>query len=155
MTRPARDAGGRVRVINEREAVVVRQIFDLYLAGHGVRGISKLLNEQHAPCPRPQQGRAAGWSPATVWAALKREDYHGQVVSNRTKKRNRWGQKRPTARPEGEWIRVTVPQLRIVEEELWLVVQTRREGGPAVLSLDNGRQAARATGRTRASPSTC
>ena len=61
-----RDTGGRVRLINEEEAAIVRQIFDLYLAGHGVRGIAKHLNQQAAPCPRaaPCSKRAPPSPPA-------------------------------------------------------------------------------------------
>ncbi len=124
-----RDTGGRVRIINEEETAIVRQIFDLYLAGHGVRGIAKHLNQQGAPCPRAQQGRASGWCGASVWALVRRPIYHGEIVWNQTKKRDRWGQKHQTARPESEWLRVSVPELRIVDEEVWQAVQARREAG--------------------------
>ena len=121
------DTGGRVRVINAEEAAIVRQMFDLYLAGHGVRGIAKHLNQLGAPCPRSQQGRASGWSGTSVWALLQRPIYHGEIIWNKTRKRDRWGQQHQTPRPEREWIRVPVPALRIVDEEIWSAVQARRE----------------------------
>ena len=38
---------------------------------------------------------------------------------NRTRKRNRWGQQNQTARPAEEWLRLDLPGLRIVSDELW------------------------------------
>ena len=114
------------RRINETEAAVVREIFDLYLAGHGVRSIAELLNQRRAPCPRAQQGRASGWSATSVSDLLKRAIYHGEIVWNQTKKRDAWGQKHQTARPESEWTRVPAPELRIVDEDVCLAVQARR-----------------------------
>ena len=62
------DAGPVVRSINLAEAEIIRRVFELYLAGLGVRGIAKALNQRGAPSPRAQRGRASGWSHATVWA---------------------------------------------------------------------------------------
>ena len=56
---------------------------------------------------------------------MRRPIYHGECVWNRTKKRDRWGQKRQTVRPEDEWIRIPAPELRIVDEEVWTAVQAR------------------------------
>ena len=120
------DGGPVVRIINETEATIVRQIFDLYLAGHGVRGIAKLLNQQGAPSPHAQRGRASGWSGATIWELLRRPAYNGEYIWNQTKKRDRWGQRHQTPRPEGEWVRLPVPELRIVDEDVWSAVQARR-----------------------------
>ena len=137
----SRDTGGRIRVINEMEASVVQQAFDLYLAGKGLRGIAKLLNEQGVPSPRAQQGRASGWSGGTVGALFKRSNYHGEIIWNRSKKRDLWGQKHQTARPESEWIRVSVPALRIVDEDVWTAVQVRREAaGKSYLSGTGGQR---------------
>ena len=46
---------------------------------------------------------------------------------NRTRKRDRWGQRRQQARPVGEWLEVEAPHLRVVSESLWRAVQARRE----------------------------
>ena len=119
------------------EAEIVQRIFDLYVAGRGVRGIAKLLNQQGAPSPRAQRGRASGWSGATVWALLRRSIYHGEVVWNQTKKRDRWGQKSQTARPERAWVRVPVPELRIVDEDVWSAAQARRAAAQRSYSRAN------------------
>lgn len=57
------DANGRPqrshveREIDESEAPTVRRIFDLCAAGHGMRAIAAMLNDEYAPSPRAQQGR--------------------------------------------------------------------------------------------------
>ena len=54
---------GVTRQVKAAEAAVVRDIYELYATGLGVRGIAKRLNARGVPCPRPQQGRPAGWAP--------------------------------------------------------------------------------------------
>ena len=41
------------------------------------------------------------------------------IVWNRTKKRDTWGQKRQTNRPESDWIRTPAEHLRVVSDTLW------------------------------------
>jgi site-specific DNA recombinase len=113
---------------NEAEAAVVRRIFELCAAGTGYTRIAKLLNAERAPAPRPQQGRPAGWAPTTVNEILHRSLYRGEVTWNRTRKRNRWGQHNQSARPAEEWLRLDVPGLRIVSDELWRAANGRLAG---------------------------
>lgn len=40
-------------------------------------------------------------------------------IWNRTTKRDKWGQKRPTDRPVSEWLRVDAEELWIVSDALW------------------------------------
>ena len=54
------------RRINEAEAAVVRRIFEMCAAGAGLTRITKTLNADGVPAPRPQQGRPRGWAPSTV-----------------------------------------------------------------------------------------
>ena len=68
------------RHINEVEAAIVRRIFELSAGGTGVSRIAKLLNAEHALCPRPVIGQPAGWSPSSVRAILRRPAYRGEVV---------------------------------------------------------------------------
>ncbi len=120
-----RDTGGVVRQINDEEAQVVRRIFTLSADGCGLKPIARQLNADGAACPRPQRGRPAWWAPSSVRAILHRPLYRGELVWNRTRKRNAWGQTQPQARPESEWCRQEVLDLRIVSEELWNAVQAR------------------------------
>ena len=113
------------RRLNEDEAAVVRRIFELAREGLGQKRIALRLNAEHALTPRAQQGRPSAWAPSSVHEVLFRELYRGEVVWNRTRKRNRWGEKRVADRPEGDWIRVAAPHLRIVPEELWQAAHAR------------------------------
>src|SRR6476620_11255052 len=45
------------RVSNPSEAPVVGRIFDLCGQGYGLVSITKTLNDEDAPSPRPQRGR--------------------------------------------------------------------------------------------------
>ena len=91
----------------------------------------------NAAAPSVQRGIAArlsalpaknrlhrAWSRYTVWEMLRNERYRGVLVWNRTKKvRNpETGRKISKSRPESERVRVEVPELRIVPEELWQAV---------------------------------
>jgi site-specific DNA recombinase len=129
---PVLDATGQRRHvdrhIHEREAAVVRRIFELCAAGHGVRSIAKQLNAVGEAAPRAQQGRPVAWSPSSVWEALRRPLYRGEVVWNQTRKRDTWGRKRPQAREASDWIRQDRPDLRIVSPELWRAAHARLDG---------------------------
>src|SRR5688572_9754300 len=56
----------RVRVPNEVEAAVVRDIYERFANGQGLRTIAGALNRAGAPKPRAQQKRKDGWSHSTV-----------------------------------------------------------------------------------------
>jgi site-specific DNA recombinase len=60
------------RRVNEAEAVVVRQIFELCAAGAGLTRITKLLNEEGVAAPRSQRGRPVAWANSTVRDVLLR-----------------------------------------------------------------------------------
>src|SRR5688572_16535850 len=107
------------RRINEKEAAIVRRIFEMSAAGNGYTRIAKTLNAEQAPSPRAQQLRPTGWAPTSVKEVLDRPLYRGEIVWNRTRKRDRWGQHRQSARPTGEWFKRTAPELRIISDDLW------------------------------------
>jgi site-specific DNA recombinase len=82
------------RRINPTEAAVVRRIFELAKAGHGLPRIAKALNDTRA-------ARPAGRLVSIVCArGLHRPLYRGEIIWNRSRKRDRWGVKNQTARPE-------------------------------------------------------
>ena len=114
-----------MRQINEGEAAVVRRIFTLCAEGAGLTRITKTLNEDGVPAPRPQQGRPAGWAGSSVREVLLRPLYRGEIVWNQTRKRDRWGLSRRAGRPTGDWLRVPAPELQIVSDELWGAAQAR------------------------------
>ena len=121
----AADTGGKVRVIREDEAAIVRVLFARCAKGEGLRTIAHALNDIQAPWPRAQQGRPSGWCPSSVREVLHRPLYRGQIVWNRTRKRNTWGQKQQHARPDADWLRIPAPALRIVSDEAWAAAHER------------------------------
>jgi site-specific DNA recombinase len=131
--------GQKIRVINEVEAAVVRDIFVRYAAGDGAYTIAEMLNRTCAPSPRAQQGRPSGWSVSTVREVLKRPLYRGEIIYGKTESaygdelgklatlngRVREKAQLPTA--EETWIRLPVNEsLRIVSSELAARVDARR-----------------------------
>jgi site-specific DNA recombinase len=126
--------------INESEATIIRRIFELAAEGRGTRWIAKRLNDDHVLAPVPRRaGRPRAWAPSTVYAMLTRPLYRGDIVWNRTRKRDSWGIKKQAARPKEEWVRLDAPQLRIVPEALWQAVQSRLKTSRAsYLRASNG-----------------
>ena len=114
------------RRINEAEAAVVQRIFALCAGGAGLTGITKRLNMEGAPSPRPQQGRPATWAPSSVREVLLRPLYRGQIVWNQTRKRDSWGRSHRSVRAKEAWLRVPAPDLEIVSAELWEAAQRER-----------------------------
>ena len=58
-----------IRVVNPREADMVRQIFDMYAGGLGITRIAKQLNTEGVPAPRLSP---RGWAPTAVREILHR-----------------------------------------------------------------------------------
>jgi DNA invertase Pin-like site-specific DNA recombinase len=116
------------REINEAQAEVVRRIFRMCAAGYGLRTITKQLNAEGLPSPRPRQGRPRSWTPSTVRTVLYRDLYRGSNVWNKRRKSDAWGQRACRPRPESEWIRADVPHLRIVTDAEWHAAHKRMDG---------------------------
>jgi DNA invertase Pin-like site-specific DNA recombinase len=118
---------GVKRKIVEEEAAVVRRIMELRAAGKGYVRISKTLNAEGVPAPeRKYDGRVhRRWFGSAITEICRNEIYHGIRVWNRKQQvfNVEKGKKCFRFRPESEWIRVEVPELRIISEELWERVQ--------------------------------
>src|SRR6266540_2657818 len=117
------------REINEEEAAVVRRMFRDYAAGASPKQIAKALNKDGIPGP---QGGL--WSPSTVHGNPKRgigilhnELYVGRLVWNRQRflKAPDTGKRVARPNPRSEWITKDVPDLRIIDDELWQAVRDR------------------------------
>ena len=114
--------------VDDREAVIVRRIFEMSAAGHSLRKIARTLNEDRVSPPRPRAGRQyASWCPTAIREMLRRELYCGRVIWNRSRfERNPETRKRVRRpKPESQWRRVERPDLRIVSDELWERVHAR------------------------------
>jgi DNA invertase Pin-like site-specific DNA recombinase len=125
---------GVKRVVNPRQAEVIRRIFSLYAEGAGLGTIADRLNRDAVPGPR---GRT--WAFTALREMIRNETYRGVIVWNRLEKIARRGKaKVRRLRPKNEWKRIEVAALRVVDEDLWQRVQSRIE--------ENGQVYARGAG---------
>src|SRR5207302_11153690 len=88
--------------------------------------IVRMLNTEAVP------GRlrtSKGWSPATISRLLDNEKYIGSWVWNKNEARRdpRTGRRRQFPKPASEWITHKDESLRIVPQDLWEVVRSRRQ----------------------------
>lgn len=134
---PSGDDRGR-RVINEREAAIIRRIYQEYASGKGTLAIVKDLNREGEPGPSGGAWNVSALvgSPKRRNGLLNNELYNGAIVYNRQRflKDPATGKRVSRPNPESEWLRQEVPEQRIVDEVLWLKVQKIREarGGPKI-----------------------
>lgn len=124
---PARDGAGKVAVVDEPTAAVVRQIFDLYgRAGASQAEIAEHLNRIGAPAPRV---RAGEWRSSAVRSILINPKYRGEWTWNA----KRWVRdpdtrtRRRVPRPETDLVSELRPELAIVDDETWALVAARFE----------------------------
>jgi site-specific DNA recombinase len=111
--------------INEEQAAVVREIFERYGRGEGLRIIARELNARGvAPSMAGKRGTGS-WAPSALFSLLRRSRYIGVIEWNRSEKMYRKGTKVRRDREPHEWLRVEVPHLRIVSDELWTAAQSQ------------------------------
>jgi site-specific DNA recombinase len=113
-------------VINETEAAVIREIFEMSVMGVSLKKIAKSLNAKCISPPRSRSSRGK-WCFTAIREMLKRELYKGELVWNRTKfvKVPGTNKRRSRPRPVSEWKRLSAPELAIVSDDLWNKVQSR------------------------------
>ncbi|UMM07984.1 recombinase family protein [Gluconobacter frateurii] len=118
------------RTINVVEAEVVRRIFRNFAAGLGPRAIAFRLNDEGIPAPG-----SGAWSFSTITGnrargtgILNNEMYVGKLVWNRQRfiKDPDTGKRQARMNPETERVIQEVPELRIVDQELWDAVKARQ-----------------------------
>ena len=118
------------REINPAEAEVVRRVFRDFAAGVGPRTIARMLNDEGVPGPNGKP-----WGDITIRGHVKRgtglvnnELYVGRLIWNRLRyvKDPSTGKRVSRLNPESAWITTEVPELRIVDDALWLAVRARQ-----------------------------
>ena len=118
------------REIDPAEAAIVRRIFTDYAAGKSPRRIAHQLNAEDVPGPRRE-----GWGPSTLFGNVKRgngilnnELYIGRLVWNRQRflKDPETGRRVSRLNPEEDWVVHDVPELRIIDDDLWAKVKKRQ-----------------------------
>ena len=111
------------REIVPAEAEVVRRIFRDYSAGMSPKAIAKRLNAERCQGPG-----GAPWNPSTIHGnpargtgLLNNALYIGRLVWNRLRyvKDPDTGKRVSRPNPPYDWVTTAVPELRVVDDELW------------------------------------
>ena len=114
--------------INEKQADVVREIFNLYVNEKmGTRRIATTLTKRNIPTYK----NAQGWMPKTIRRMLENELYSGVLISKKTEVTNYL---------TGEWKKLEdvseytfkKPELRIVSEEIFNKAQSMLQRNRAI-----------------------
>ena len=118
------------RTINHAEADVVRRVFREYAAGVSPKRIAIRLNQERIPGPAGRE-----WGFTTIYGSPKRgngilnnEMYIGRIVWNRQRfvKDPDTGKRVSRLNPREEWVIQDVPELRIIDQNLWDAVKMRQ-----------------------------
>jgi DNA invertase Pin-like site-specific DNA recombinase len=108
------------RRINPDESATIKRIFEMAAEGIGNRRIINTLAKESVPAP----GRK-GWAKGILKTLLVNDLYGGVVVYGKSKSAASGGaaERRTKATP---CVTLAMPALRIVSDELWAKVQTRK-----------------------------
>ncbi|WP_317214577.1 recombinase family protein [Gluconobacter sp. GP1] len=118
------------RAINDDQAQIVRRIFRDYADGKSPKSIALSLNAEGHRGPL-----SGAWSPSTIngnrergTGILNNELYIGRLIWNRLRyiKDPSTGKRVSRLNPESEWVLQDVPDLRIIEQDLWDAVKARQ-----------------------------
>ncbi len=143
---PTDDGGRGGRAIQADQAAVVVRIFGRYAAGVSPKQIALDLNAEGIAAPR-----GGAWGPSAIngdrskgTGILNNELYVGRLVWGRQEwlKHPDTGKRIPRQADEGDRLTIDVPELRIVDDELWERVKARqaeldKRGTRAVTAHDN------------------
>ena len=134
------------RTINEAEAEVIRRIFTEFADGTSPKAIARALNDDGIPGPRGKLWRdtAIRGHRTRGTGILNNELYVGRLVWNRLRyvKDPATGKRVSRLNPEAEWITHDVPDLRVIDDDLWSRVKTRQgeiDATPAVQGIKQSR----------------
>ena len=117
------------READETEAAIIRRIFTLYVSGVSPRAIAHQLNREKIPGPR-----GGNWTASLILGNAARENgilrnrlYAGEMVWNRQHflKDPATGKRVSRPNPREQWVIEPVPDLRIIDEQLWNAAQSR------------------------------
>ncbi|MBT7371448.1 MAG: recombinase family protein, partial [Gammaproteobacteria bacterium] len=139
------EAGEPVRgdqSINEAEVQIIGRIFHDYIVGKSPRAIAIALNQEGIPGPSGK-----GWTASTIIGNRKRgtgilnnQLYVGKRIWNRlTYRRDPVTRKRVSQlNPPDAWVITDVPDLRIIDDTLWLEAQRLQEARTRATRPDKG-----------------
>lgn len=134
-------------VIVDDEAIVIRRIYDRFLAGDDPRSIAGMLNREGIPPPRGKYWRAGTihGDAQRAFGILRNEIYLGRLIWNKTRKVRHpdTGRRLTRHNPPEQWQRVEAPHLRIISDDVFERVAALRQGR----TLTHGHGRTKRTGR--------
>ena len=119
------------REIVDAEAMVVRRMFEDYANGISPRKLAKILNDEGIPGPSDRK-----WGDTTIRGQVDRgtgilnnDLYIGSLVWNRCSyvKDPRTGKRLARPNPPEQWEQTDLPELRIIDDDLWNRVKARQQ----------------------------
>ena len=125
-------------IVDEEAAPVVKQIYDLCLAGNGPSKIARVLTEQGVPTPGTLEYRRTGstrryhpgyeckWATNTVVHILERKEYLGHLVNFKTEKVS-YKVKSSVENPEEKQVIFENAHEPIIDPDTWGRVQELRK----------------------------
>ena len=127
------------REIHPGEAAIVRRILRAFVSDVSPKAIGKMLNAEGIRGPR-----GAAWSPSTIHGhagrgtgILNNELYRGRLVWNRQRfvKNPDTGKRVARPNPRSKWVTKDVPELRVVDDDLWQAVKARQASTRATMKV--------------------
>ena len=125
-------------IVDEEAAPVVKQIYDLCLAGNGPSKIARVLTEQGVPTPGTLESRRTGstrryppgyeckWATNTIVHILERKEYLGHLVNFKTEKVS-YKVKSSVENPEEKQVIFKNAHEPIIDPDTWERVQELRK----------------------------
>ncbi len=122
--------------IDEAHAAVVMRIFKEYAGGKSPLRIAADLNADKIPAPRGRGEGSGHWKQNTIngnrergTGILNNELYMGRRIWNRLRysKHPVTGRRVSKLNPPEDWKTSEVPELRILDQDLWLAVKERQD----------------------------
>ena len=121
--------------INEKEAEVIRQIYQWYIeGGYGTLKISNMLNERGI-----KTKRNCGWSTNAISRILTNELYIGKVINGKQEVADFLTGQR-SDKDETDWLVTERPELRIIDDESFEKAQKIIHSRQNAFHLDRERQ---------------
>jgi DNA invertase Pin-like site-specific DNA recombinase len=137
--------------IDQAQAPIVQRIFESYALGQSPKSIARALNMEGVPGPR-----GGSWTASLLLGGVARETgilrnrlYVGQRVWNRQRflKDPATGRRVGRVNPEESWVVSEVPELAIVQRDVWDAAQARLAHGRRVSGSARNRGAGLAAAR--------
>ncbi len=122
-------------IIDEEAAEVVREVFNLYVQGHGKQEIARILNARGIPNPteykrqkglrykQPKSKVSTLWKYFAISDMLNNQIYIGNMVQGRYGSIS-YKSKKNKPKPKDQWIIVENTHEPIIDLELWSRAQT-------------------------------